>query len=251
MRTRGFRLPAYLPRFLWLWFPPLLLVVIVPLKIFAPAFYAAHIDGELGLIELATPVLAIAGGVIGARVLLRWRRLPTFRVRVWMVLVTLGCIYFAGEELSWGQHLFGWGTPAYIEAVNDQEETNLHNISSWFDQKPRLLLELWVLVGGVFFPIYCWLRQGFPHDHRAEAYWFWPGVECLPSAVLAILVRLPERIKTLFEIEQLPLELRFSEPQEYYFALFLLLYLASVLRRMGVAQNEADDPSPAITSAAP
>jgi hypothetical protein len=53
----------------------------------------------------------------------------------------------------------------------------------------------------------------------------------LPTALLAILVRLPERIKSLFEIEQLPLELRFSEPQEYYFALFLLIYLASVYRR--------------------
>jgi hypothetical protein len=64
-----------------------------------------------------------------------------------------------------------------------------------------------------------------------ESVWFWPSIELLPTALLAILVRLPERIKSLFEIEQLPLELRFSEPQEYYFALFLLIYLASVYRR--------------------
>jgi hypothetical protein len=223
--------PDTLPRWLWLWFPPVLLLVIVPIKIFAPAFYALHIDGELGLIELATPLISIVGAVIGVRLLMRSERLPTRRIRIWMLLTTLGCVYFAGEELSWGQHIFGWGTPAYFEAVNDQEETNLHNISSWFDQKPRMLLEIWVLVGGVILPL---SRFGKPHPGAIseERYWFWPTAEVLPTALLAILVRMPERIKSLFDIAQLPLELRFSEPQEYYFALFLLIYLASISRRM-------------------
>lgn len=216
-----------LSRWLWLWFPPLLLLVIVPLKIFAPNFYNVWIDGELGLIELATPVVSIAGAIVGFVLLRRASLLPTRRIRIWVLLVSLGCVYFAGEELSWGQHLFGWNTPAYLEEVNDQEETNLHNISSWFDQKPRMLLELWVLIGGVVWPL---LRRPATPPGR-DSYWFWPTIEVLPSAVLAILIRLPERLKSLFGIEQLPLELRFSEPQEYYFALFLLIYLASMLRR--------------------
>ena len=115
-----------------------------------------------------------------------------------------------------------------MEAVNDQEETNLHNISSWFDQKPRMLLEFWVLIGGVIWP----LMRRSRGTQEQERYWFWPTIEVLPSATLAIMVRLPERIKSLFEIEQLPLELRFSEPQEYYFALFLLIYLASIRKRL-------------------
>jgi hypothetical protein len=225
-----------LPVWLWLWFPPILLLVIVPIKIWLPDFYAAYIDGELGLIELATPVISIAGAVVGFRLLRFASRLPTSRVRIWILLTTLGCVYFAGEELSWGQHLIGWSTPAYLEAVNDQEETNLHNISSWFDQKPRLLLELWVLVGGVVWPLYRWRTRSFPTAADGEAFWFWPTIEVLPTALLAIFVRLPERIKSLFGIEQLPLELRFSEPQEYYFALFLLIYLASIRRRLGACR---------------
>ncbi len=220
-----------LPRWLWLWFPPVLLLLIIPIKIIDPGFYAAHIDGELGLIELATPLLSIIGALIGFRLIRISATLPTRRLRIWVVLTTLGCIYFAGEELSWGQHLFGWGTPAYLEAVNDQEETNLHNISSWFDQKPRMLLEFWVLIGGVLLPL-TRLARNQSYAPTDERYWFWPTVELLPTALLAILVRLPERIKSLFDIEQLPLELRFSEPQEYYFALFLLLYLASIDRRL-------------------
>ncbi len=222
-----------LPRWLWLWFPPLLLLIIVPLKILAPTFYNVWIDGELGLIELATPVVSIAGAIVGFVLLRRAALLPTRRIRIWVLLVSLGCVYFAGEELSWGQHLFGWSTPAYLEEVNDQEETNLHNISSWFDQKPRMLLEFWVLIGGVVWPL---LRRPTTLPGR-DSYWFWPTIEVLPSAALAILIRLPERLKSLFGIEQLPLELRFSEPQEYYFALFLLIYLASMLRR---ATNQLD-----------
>lgn len=220
-----------LPRWLWLWFPPLLLLLIVPIKIIDPTFYAAYIDGELGLIELATPILSIIGAIVGIRLIRISAKLPSTRLRVWVFMTMLGCVYFAGEELSWGQHIFGWGTPAYLEAVNDQEETNLHNISSWFDQKPRMLLELWVLVGGVILPLTRLARkQSFAPTE--ERYWFWPTMELLPTAALAILVRLPERIKSLFGIEQLPLELRFSEPQEYYFALFLLLYLMSISRRL-------------------
>lgn len=225
---------AVLPRWLWLWFPPILLLVIIPIKIVSPEFYAACIDGELGLIELMTPLISIAGAIVGVRLLGLASALPSRRLRIWVLLTTLGCVYFAGEELSWGQHLFGWGTPAYLEAVNDQEETNLHNISSWFDQKPRMLLEFWVLIGGVILPL-----SRLAHDAHlprgSERYWFWPTLDVLPTAVLAILIRLPERIKSLFDIEQLPLELRFSEPQEYYFALFLLLYLAAIDRRLRAA----------------
>ncbi|MCB9982820.1 MAG: hypothetical protein H6861_03965 [Rhodospirillales bacterium] len=36
--------------------------------------------------------------------------------------------------------------------MNDQNETNLHNISSRFDQKPRLILLVGVVVGGLIIP---------------------------------------------------------------------------------------------------
>lgn len=225
------RTVAALPRWAWLWFPPVLLLVILPVRLLDPQAYSTWVDGELGLIELLTPVLAGAGAVVGLRLVLAMRRAEAGRaLTVWVALVTLACVYFAGEELSWGQHLFGWETPESIGRLNDQRETNLHNVSSWFDQKPRLLLELWVLIGGVIIP----LRERATQTRwRTDglAWWFWPAVECLPCGVLAIAVRLPERIKDVAGLESLPLEIRYSEPQEYYFALFLLLYLAAFRRR--------------------
>ena len=32
-------------------------------------------------------------------------------LRAWLLLLIAGAAYFALEELSYGQHLFGWGTP--------------------------------------------------------------------------------------------------------------------------------------------
>ena len=221
-----------LPEWLWLWFPPLLLFVIIPVRILDPSAYRRWIDGELGLIELATPLLAIGGLLFGIAALKMCEGLPGRAIKVWILLLTLGCGYLAGEELSWGQQLFNWHTPEYIGALNDQKETNLHNMSSWFDQKPRMLLEIWVLIGGIIVPTGVLLGYGKLRPWESSGYWFWPTVECLPTAVLAILIRLPERMKPLFGLESLPFEIRFSEPQEYYFAMFLMIYLASVYWRL-------------------
>lgn len=39
------------------------------------------------------------------------------------------CLFFLiGEEISWGQRIFGWQTATSFAASNKQEETNLHNI---------------------------------------------------------------------------------------------------------------------------
>ena len=117
--------------------------------------------------------------------------------------------------------------------INDQGETSLHNISSWLDQKPRGLLLTWVLVGGILYPI--WARFRFPRGVPAAAWraWFWPGYVCLPAAALSVLVRLPEYARLWFDAAPPSwLTFRASEPQEYGFALFLLVYLWSLYLRL-------------------
>ena len=226
-----------LPAWLRLWFPPLLVLIIIPAKLVSPGFYQQWINGELGLIELATPLAAMIGAVFGA--LLVKRLLPSrdWLVIGWAAAVMLACVYFAGEEVSWGQQLFHWSTPGAIEKLNDQHETNLHNMSSWFDQKPRALLELWVVIGGILIPVREWKRRS-RYAQGGFFFWFWPTMDCLPTAVMAELIRAPQRYKQLAGIKQLPFEIRWSEPQEYYFALFLALYLISLYVRVG-AQAKA------------
>lgn len=219
-----------LPTWLWLWFPPLLAVIVFGTRLLTPEIYAAYVEPEGGLIELATPLVAFAAFIQGCLMLPQLYRIPSRTMRMWVLAVTLACLYLAGEELSWGQQLFEWETPSEIGQLNDQNETNLHNMSSWLDQKPRLLLELWVLVGGVLVPLKRRWSGGQPR--RLFWRWFWPAPECLPTAILAIVIKLPERYRDVAGPGALPFEIRWSEPQEYYFALFLLLYLMALHARI-------------------
>ena len=230
-----------LPRWLWLWFPPTLIVVQLAFHTLDRAFYDRYIESEAGLVENATALLCLAA-VIGGLVALRYRQaLPHRLLAAWIAVVTLGTFYFGGEELSWGQHLAGWGTPEPLSAANDQNETNIHNISSWFDQKPRLALELWVLFGGVIYGLRRWISPGTAPPPSDWRHWFWPTAICVPVSVLALVVRLGERLQDWFGVPVPPaLEIRASEVQEYGFALFLLLYLWSLHARLRARATTLD-----------
>jgi hypothetical protein len=54
------------------------------------------------------------------------RRVTVLRISY----LVLAAVFFvgAGEEISWGQHLFNFGTPEQVGEVNAQGETNVHNI---------------------------------------------------------------------------------------------------------------------------
>ncbi|MBX9605247.1 MAG: hypothetical protein K2Y51_03440 [Gammaproteobacteria bacterium] len=216
-----------------LWFPPLMILVVLAARVIDRDFYFKWIISEQGLVELATPVAALVGLMFGVRVLRHLKRSGSrdWLLGGWVLGVTLACFYLAGEELSWGQQLFHWQTPEAIDALNDQGETNLHNMSSWLDQKPRTLLEIWVVIGGIVIPVREKVR-GTRYLPGTRGYWLWPTADCLPTAVWAELSRAPQRMKHLFGIQQLPIEIRWSEPQEFYFALFLALFLASLWYRL-------------------
>ncbi len=51
-------------------------------------------------------------------------------------LLGLAFIFFfgAGEEISWGQRLFNFGTPESLNKVNVQHEFNIHNLEIFNDQ---------------------------------------------------------------------------------------------------------------------
>jgi len=57
----------------------------------------------------------------------RWQAGETREAGVFLVIAA-GCLFLTGEELSWGQRVFGFGTPEELEEVNVQDEANVHNI---------------------------------------------------------------------------------------------------------------------------
>ena len=214
------------PGRLWtLWLPLGLAVALALLGSLAPAWYEAWMNGEQGVVEFGQWLALVAAAIVAARLLAR----PECRSRpallVWLALAGLACFYVAGEEISWGQHLLRWNTPEYWRAVNDQQETNLHNTSSWFDQKPRALLELGVIAGGLVAPL---LRRLRPSLFRGLVDLLAPTAATLPVALLAELAGLSKRL-------EIPVFFRPSEIQELYFYLFVLLYLIVLRSRARAA----------------
>lgn len=62
-----------LPAWLWLGFPPLMLIVTLSIRALDSSVYSTWIDGERGLIELATLLLSAVGALIGFRLFMRLR----------------------------------------------------------------------------------------------------------------------------------------------------------------------------------
>lgn len=48
--------------------------------------------------------------------------------KVGVLLMAMGMFFGAGEEISWGQRIFGIQSGDFFKANNAQEETNLHNL---------------------------------------------------------------------------------------------------------------------------
>ena len=50
------------------------------------------------------------------------------RRNVFFLLLAILFFFGFGEEISWGQRIFNWQTPAQLAQMNVQSETNIHNI---------------------------------------------------------------------------------------------------------------------------
>lgn len=72
--------------------------------------------------------------------------------RWWMVPLVVLSVLVGGEEISWGQRLFGFGTPESLADANVQGEVNLHNIEG-VHGTVRAAVVLFFLVGFVLLPL--------------------------------------------------------------------------------------------------
>ena len=220
--------PKPLSALWWLWLPIAALILLALAHLFVPGSYRELVGSERGLVEISQFLMALAAFVIALRSL----AIPGLKARpwlfLWVALLTLGSFYLAGEEISWGQHFFLWTTPETWQAINDQNETNLHNISNLLDQIPRTLLELGVVIGGIVIPLLALAR---PAIRRHPLGVILPPLVLLPTALLVEISRAPERLGELFVGHTLFFD-RASEVQELYFAYFILLYVILLRRRL-------------------
>ncbi len=105
--------------------------VLVMLMMLATAVVDLRVHKRLaeedGFVEWLTVLGLLAAGAVQG---VRWWGFRQNQSPAWS-LVTLGSValfvFGAGEELSWGQRIFGWGAELDLSA-NRQNELNLHNM---------------------------------------------------------------------------------------------------------------------------
>jgi len=100
----------------------------------SPQFYLEYIiywkQRENQAVEFITFTSAIVGAALLLVVVARLSRQPATRHQYWLgvlgiTVIAAAALFFAGEEVSWGQHWFGWQTPDEYRDLS--VETNLHN----------------------------------------------------------------------------------------------------------------------------
>ena len=185
--------------------------------------------GELGLIENLTVVLLVVAALLTIYVILRFGRFLDRVPKLFLVIYCLGCIFFAGEEASWGQHWYGWETGEYFLAINDQEETNFHNTSELLDRVPKAIVSLAIFIGGVVIPIVL-RRKKLEIDCRKPFWWLFPTWVCVPTAIMAISATWPSKIERYIDME-----FYFDgaqEMKEICIAYFFLLFIVSLYLRL-------------------
>lgn len=216
---------AHLPKLLWLWLPLAFMVVQLVIESVLSPQTLSILQSEGGPHEVLEALIIGAAFIVAAATLIRFPVREKPWMAGWIGLAALCCFYVAGEEISWGQHLFHWTTPEFWQGINDQHETNLHNASSWLDQKPRILLEIGVLTGGIVIPLLRHYRPSLLPQRFAAIY---PPSYLAVTAGLALAVKVAD---TLAGVMHITLFERGSEVQELYLFWFVLLYLVSLSRR--------------------
>ncbi len=76
---------------------------------------------EDGIFEYLTPLFFLFAALTFGWAFLRTKK-------IFFLLLALILFVGCGEEISWGQRIFGYGTPGYLKATNVQGEATLHNI---------------------------------------------------------------------------------------------------------------------------
>ncbi|CAN1722414.1 conserved membrane protein of unknown function [Hyphomicrobium sp. 1Nfss2.1] len=187
--------------------------------------------------ENATAALYLAASllVLGAYVSSRTQPAKFFGRdtvgNLWLPLLAIFFFVCFGEEVSWGQRVFGWGTPDAWKEVNGHHETNLHNLLDNAQLGTLRILTVIALGYGVLVPL---ADRYWPWGRRTIA-WFGMPVPPLEAAGLFVMVFIAYRVLV---VVYPPLDSPYGKPiREYheagYAAAFLVISFSLFLDYWG------------------
>jgi hypothetical protein len=116
----------------WLfWLPILASMVIFGLQVNRDIFRLLLLED--GPAEWLSAICLALAGLAALRIAFNRFKMSHPWQALLFIAVALVMLFAGGEEASWGQRVFGWETPQELADINDQEETNLHNIGAFLD----------------------------------------------------------------------------------------------------------------------
>lgn len=112
-------------------FPFLFLCFVVLVYFFFSSIYD-ELFGlfEQGLFEWVQFACYLISSIFGFKSFLALKRISLSIQSYILLSFSIGCIFIALEEVSYGQHILKWSTPEAISKLNLQNETNLHNLAA-------------------------------------------------------------------------------------------------------------------------
>lgn len=104
------------------------LVLTVGIYLWNTDYFALKFAAEDGVVEYGTAIALFLASLILVKNALSLKSTAS-KLAVGLTLFYALLFFFgAGEEISWGQRIFGWETSEAMKEINRQDETTLHNI---------------------------------------------------------------------------------------------------------------------------
>lgn len=217
-----------------------LLHIGVPVALLAAALAAGYTGGEIKRVALdshtsiresVTGLLTLSAAVIVALILARAAQPLEWRLKVWLGLFIAAMIFFAGEDLNWGQHYLGWTPPDYFLEHNHENEGNLHN--TWpllFNRLPRGIMNAWLIVACILVPL-GW-RYPVRLLQRVVPPVLWPDRRLMFPAALVFATKGIRHLASGGGSDHWLLAIRHSELEELIIACVLVLYALMLWERL-------------------
>lgn len=217
-----------------------LLHIGLPTVLLAASLTAGYLGGEVarmvlnpqtGIQETVTGLITFASAAIVAVVLARTAGALDWPLKIWLALFIAAMVFFAGEDLNWGQHYFGWTPSDYFLEHNRENETNLHNM--WpllFNRLPRALVTTWLVVACLLVPLggqfLVRLLRGFVPEV------LWPDRRLMFPAGLVFVFKGLRHLSSQSGDANWLLTIRHSEVEELLIACVLLFYALMLRERL-------------------
>jgi hypothetical protein len=213
--------------------------VVLPLISFA-VYLATHrplsktvwnaIYSEQGFFELGTAACFAAAGCVMLTLAVRSTGRVPPAYRMFFAAFSLGAWFVALEEVSYGQHIFGWQAPQSLRAVNAKAELNIHNIGdNMLSRALRSAGNIVFPLGLLVMPLVVRWRSG-AYRRASWAYFTLSGNE------LATLVLIAQAITAIDKgfkaITDYGLFIRPGEVQEFYWSVAAVAYTVIVWQRL-------------------